>query len=249
MSRKNRKTPVKQVIQPANANAGANVGANPNDGIDRSPAKVAETKAVPKRKTKRKNKSDGFKRFDFKAAESQVAACQSVYIKKSDITTIITIGAQLLGKFIAALDQKLMSLKVPAYIRGSLNRLKGTRASLNAHQKPTLDLTKIVKCYRFGHDLTSDDISKIVKIDKEEFQKSQADEETAWNSHQDELALAHSADQLKAEVDHYREQALAEAAFTAIPSKRGTVYPIIPFHKAPYARIPYTKLPYPSPLQ
>ena len=113
MSRKNRKTPVKQVIQPANANAGANVGANPNDGIDRSPAKVAETKAVPKRRIKRKNKSDGSKRFDFK--ESQAAACQSVYIKKSDITTIITIGAQILGEFIAALDQKLMSLKVLAF--------------------------------------------------------------------------------------------------------------------------------------
>ena len=110
MSRRNRKTPVKQVIQPANANAGANVGANPNDGIDRSPAKVAETKAVPKRRIKRKNKSDGSKRFDFKAAESQAAACQSVYIKKSDITTIITIGVQILWKFIAALDQKLMSL-------------------------------------------------------------------------------------------------------------------------------------------
>ena len=41
MSRKNRKTPVKQIIQPANTNAGANVGANPNDEIDRSPAKVA----------------------------------------------------------------------------------------------------------------------------------------------------------------------------------------------------------------
>ena len=104
MSRKNRKNLVKQVIQPANANAGANVDANPNDGIDRSPAKVAETKPVLKRRLKSKNKSDGAKRFDFKAAESQAAACQSVYIKKSDITTIISVGAQILGKFIAALD-------------------------------------------------------------------------------------------------------------------------------------------------
>ena len=119
MGRKNRKNLVKQVIQPANANAGANVGANPNsDGSDRNPAKVAEAKAISKKRTKRKKQSDRKRRFDFKAAELQAASCQSVYIKKSDITTIITIGGQILDKFLAALDQKLMSLKVPAYIRG-----------------------------------------------------------------------------------------------------------------------------------
>ena len=170
MGRQNRKNLVKQVIQPANANTGANVGANPNsDGSDRNPAKVAESKAPSKKRTKRKKQSDGKRRFDFKAAELQAASCQSVYIKKSDITTIITIGGQLLGKFLAALDQKLMQLKVPAYIRGSLNRSKGTNASLNAHLKPTLNLTKIETAYRFGQDLTADDISKIVKMDKEEF--------------------------------------------------------------------------------
>ena len=104
MSKKSRKNLVKQVIQPVNDNAGENVGSKPHDGIDRSPAKVAEAKAIPKKKVKRRTtKSDGSKRFDFKAAESQAAACQSVYIKKSDITTIISIGSQILGKFIAAL--------------------------------------------------------------------------------------------------------------------------------------------------
>ena len=101
MGRQNRKNLVKQVIQPANANTGANVGANPNsDGSDRNPAKVAESKAPSKKRTKRKKQSDGKRRFDFKAAELQAASCQSVYIKKSDITTIITIGGHLLGKFL-----------------------------------------------------------------------------------------------------------------------------------------------------
>ena len=163
MNKKSRKTLIKQIIQPVNDNAGANVGFKPDDGSDRPPPKVAEFKAVPKKKIKRRTtKSDGSKRFDFEAAESQAAACQSVYIKKSDITTIISIGSQILGKFLAALDQKLMTLKVPAYIRSSLNRLKGTRASIDAHLQPTLNMTKIVTCYRFGHDLTADDISKIV---------------------------------------------------------------------------------------
>ena len=245
MSKKSRKTLIKQIIQPANDNAGTDVGLKPHDGSDRPPAKVAEAKAVSKRKTKRRTaKNDGAKRFDFKAAESQAAACQSVYIKKSDITTIISIGSHILGKFLAALDQKLMTLKVPAYIRSSLNRTKGTRSSTDAHLQPTLNMTKIVTCYRFGHDLTADDISKIVKIDKEEFQKFQAEEETVWNSNQDELALAHSAEQIKAEVEHYREQAIAEAAFVAIPSNRGTAYQIVPFNKVPYVKIPYAKIPY-----
>ena len=46
MNKKSRKTLIKQVIQPVNDNAGANVGSKPHDGIDRSPAKVAEAKDV-----------------------------------------------------------------------------------------------------------------------------------------------------------------------------------------------------------
>ena len=45
-------------------------------------------------------------------------------------------------------------------------------------------------------------------------------------------------------MDHYREQAIAEAAFTALPGNRGTAYTIVPFQKVSHIRIPYAKLPY-----
>ena len=242
MTKKNNNKLIKHGIRQPESKFGEK--AVPLYGLDHPEAKVAEPRATTKKKltkARRNNRRDGKSRFDLKEAENQASSCQSVHIKKSDITTIITVGSQILGKFQAALDQRLMQLKVPAYIRCSLNRVKGTKASVDAHVKPTINPTKIVTAHRFGQDLTDDDIIKLTKIDKEEFKCFQDAEEIEWNRNQDQIAFDHKADQLKAEVEHYQDQAIAETAFNADEYNRGVAYTVVPFSKVSCLRTPYAK--------
>ena len=44
-------------------------------------------------------------KFNFREAESKAMDGKSVFIKRSDVVYLLTIGTLLLGKFISALDQ------------------------------------------------------------------------------------------------------------------------------------------------
>ena len=85
---------------------------------------------------RKQNKIQDKERFNLKEAVEKASACISVFIPKSDIIKILTVGNLILGKFLSSLDQKLLQLKVPSYLRWALHRMKGEKATIGAHIKP-----------------------------------------------------------------------------------------------------------------
>jgi hypothetical protein len=115
----------------------------------------------------KRNRGDKIKskkaRKEFNAAEAEKLAASgtSVFIPKTDFVHLLISGALILTKFITAIDQKLQTLKVPAYMRASLKRDKGQRAKNGPFHKPMLDPTKLITVYRTGQQITADDLLKI----------------------------------------------------------------------------------------
>ena len=193
---------------------------------------------------RKQNKIQDKERFNLKEAVEKASACISVFIPKSDIIKILTVGNLILGKFLSSLDQKLLQLKVPSYLRCALYRKTGEKATIGAHAKPTIDNAKLVKVFRIAQELTAADIAQIEAKEKEDFKNFQDSEERAFNLEQDALEINHNAEQLKNEVEHYKQQAIAEAAFRSDKANKGSAYRIVPYRRTNFGRASYIRVPY-----
>ena len=152
MPRKDHKQVPQTIEKKPSSSAGKR---NPNE---ETPPGNARSKGERRHVAKPSNTKE---KFNFKEAESKVMEGKSVFIKRSDIAHLFTIGTLLLGKFISAIDQKLLQLKVPSYFRDALQRKKGLRAQMGAHQKPTLNQNQLVRAFRLAQELTANDIKEI----------------------------------------------------------------------------------------
>ena len=120
-------------VEKAEAEGGS--GKYTDYGLEHQQGKEAGSIVNPT-ELKKRNKIKDKERLNVKEAVQKASACISVFIPKSDIIKILTVGNLILGKFLSSLDQKLLQLKVPAYLRCTLNRKKGEKATIGAHIKP-----------------------------------------------------------------------------------------------------------------
>ena len=205
MGRKAYRKPVPQIVEKAQAEVGSDK--NIDHGFEHQGKEAGST--VNQEELRKQNKIQDKERFNLKEAVEKASACISVFIPKSDIIKILTVGNLILGKFLSSLDQKLLQLKDPSYLRCALYRKTGEKATIGAHVKPTIDNAKLVKVFRIAQELTAADIAQIEAKEKEDFKNFQDSEERAFNLEQDALEINHNAEQLKNEVEHYKQQAIS----------------------------------------
>lgn len=207
MPKKDYKQLVKQVSPTEAAMASGKEtleGNNPKtNNVDNGAAK-ARKKSDKKNSTNKKNKKDV--KMTTKKALDVANEGKSIYYGPKDFFRTISSGAIVLTAFLSAIDKKLTTLEVPAYIRKALIRPKGQRAANGPFIKPELDKTELIKVLRQSKELNDDDKDAITQRLQDAHDEERAKAKAKYDQELADEQAAHEQDQHEKEKAYYAEQ-------------------------------------------
>ena len=208
MPKKDYKQLVKQVNPTEVAKAS---GDKTLEGENPKTNKVDNGQAKAKRKSDKKNSTNNKKnkkevKMTTKKALDAANEGKSIYYGPKDFFRTITSGTVILSAFLSAIDKKLTTLEVPAYIRKALIRPKGQRAANGPFIKPELDKTELIKVLRQSKELNDDDKDAITKMAQEVYNDKRAKAKAEYDQELEDEKVAFEKDQDAKELAHYAEQ-------------------------------------------
>ena len=174
------------------------------NNVDNGKAKATKKSDKKNSTNKKKNKKEV--KMTTKKALDAANEGKSIYYGPKDFFRTITSGAVILSAFLSAIDKKLTTLEVPAYIRKALIRPKGQRAANGPFIKPELDKNELIKVLRQSKELNDDDKDAITKMAQEAYNDKRAKAEAKYNQELAEEKAAHEKDQDAREIAHHAEQ-------------------------------------------